>query len=273
LRGLGAVVLGAAAIVGGIYPGEVGSEDARPVAEESAVAPARQPPTLSPSPSSHPLAARDLASPSASVRDVGVVVSFEGSPVLRYDLTVDRRKRSSTEMVLRTEVDESRGRRPVMTLRPGQYTLHVAAEVGGAALAFEVDEGATDPIQVSLTRFGAVHGFLVDARSLRPIRAELEFRVIPNDARTGRPLTSSYLRAITHKISTDDDGVFTLSKMESGNVGVELRDPVTERPIWIMVRDESGALRRGSNYLGELLPGQDLDLGVVRSKRGYDFYR
>jgi hypothetical protein len=275
LRGLVAVALGAAAIIGGIHHGELGTEGERAVLEDRSITPERQPAALAPSPSPfvHPRAAPDLAHPSTSVQDVTLVVSSEGAPVSRYVVTVDRRKRSSTEMILRTQVDESRGRRPVITLRPGQYALHVVADVGSAALAFEVEEGPNEPISISLTRFGAVRGLLVDAKSLRPVRADLEFRVIPKDARTGRLLTSAHLSAITQKISSDAAGAFSLSNMESGNVGVQLRDPVTDRPIWIMERDENGVLRRGSSYLGELLPGQDLNLGIVRSKRGYDLYR
>jgi hypothetical protein len=269
LRGLGAVALGVAAILGGIHHGNLGTEGERAVLEDRSTVPERQPAALSPSPH----AARDLANPSTVVQDVRLAVSSDGAPVSRYALTVDRRRRSSSEMILRTQVDESRGRRPVITLRPGPYTLHVVADMGSAALAFEVEEGSNEPISVSLTPFGAVRGLLVDARSLRPVRAELEFRVIPKDARTGRLLTSPYLSAITHKISSDAAGAFSLSNMESGNVGVQLRDPVTDRPIWIMERDENGGLRRGSSYLGELLPGQDLNLGIVRSKRGYDLYR
>jgi hypothetical protein len=81
------------------------------------------------------------------------------------------------------------------------------------------------------------------------------------------------LGSIKRKITPDEHGAFTLNKIEPGHVGVQLRDPVMQRPIFIMQQDEGGALTRGSSYLGELLPGQDLDLGVVHGKLGYDYYR
>jgi hypothetical protein len=273
LRGLGAVALGAAVVAGGIYRGALAAEIERSLIDDSSVAPAKDQAFISPSPPLEPFASRSLPSASTLAHDVEIVVSLEGSPVSRYDLTIDRAKRSAIETILSTRVDESRGRAPVIALRPGQYALHIVADLGGAALAFEVKDGSNEPIPVNLARFGTVRGVLVDARSQRPIQAELEFRVIPKDARSGRSLTSTYLSSIKHKISTDENGEFTLRRIEPGNLGVQLRDPVTERPIRILQRDESGTVTQGAGYLGELLPGQDLDLGFVRGKLGYDFYR
>lgn len=273
MRGLGAVALGAAVVAGGVYRGALAAEIERSLIDDSSVAPAKDRASISPSPPLDPFASRTRPSASPLAHDVKIVVSLEGSPVSRYDLTVDRAKRSAIETVVSTRVDESRGRAPVIALRPGQYALHIVADLGAAALAFEVREGSSEPIAVNLARFGTVRGALVDARSQRPVQAELEFRVIPKDARTGRSLTSTHLSSIKHKISTDEHGEFTLRRIEPGNLGVQLRDPVTERPIRIMQRDETGAVTQGAGYLGELLPGQDLDLGFVRGKLGYDFYR
>ncbi|HMJ51365.1 MAG TPA: hypothetical protein VK540_04795 [Polyangiaceae bacterium] len=273
LRGLGAVALGVAVVAGGVYRGALAAEIERSLMDDSSVAPAKDKASLSPSPPLDPFANRSRPSASILAHAVKIVVSLEGSLVSRYDLTIDRAKRSAIETVVSTRVDESRGRPPVIALRPGHYALHIVADLGGAALAFEVKEDSNEPIAVNLARFGTVRGALVDARSQRPIQAELEFRVIPKDARTGRSLTSTHLSAIKHRISTDEHGEFTLRRIEPGNLGVQLRDPVTERPIRILQRDERGEVTQGAGYLGELLPGQDLDLGFVRGKLGYDFYR
>jgi hypothetical protein len=274
LRGLVLVALGGvAAATSCIYRTELTSELERTAIQESNIAPANQRSAISPPPgASDPLATRNLAKATTSAREVRLVVSSDGSPVSRYNLTVDRGKRSS-DTVLRARIDESDGHPGVIALRPGNYALHVVADVGGAALEFEVKNGSNEPIHVSLARFGALRGSIVDARSRRPIQAELEFLVIPKDARTGRRLTSFYLSSMKRTIKTDENGEFTLHKIEPGHVGIQLRDRVTERPIWIMQSDESGTLTRGSGYLGELSPGQDLDLGVVRGKLGYDYYR
>jgi hypothetical protein len=275
LRGLVTAALGAVIVAGGVYQGELGAELERSLIDDLGVAPAKQRSAVAPAPAPAPdaLATRNSQNPTRMARDVTIVVTSEGSPVSRYDLTVDRGKPSGSNTILRTRVDEGRGRLPVIALLPGRYTLHVVADAGGAALAFDVDDGPNEPISVSLAPFGTVRGSLVDARSHRPLQAELEFRVIPKDARTGRSLTSSYLSSITHKVSTDEHGEFTLRKIEPGALGLQLRDPMTERPIRIMQRDESGALTHGSGYVGELLAGEELDLGVVRGKLGYDYYR
>lgn len=271
LRGLVLVTLGAAAVTSCFYRDVLTSEIEHAVIQESK-APAQERSSISASsPGAAPLVTRNLANPRASARDVRIVVSSDGSPVSRYKLTVERGKRSS-DTVLHAYVDEDGGHPGVIALRPGNYALHIAAEVGSAALEFEVKNGSNEPIQVSLARFGALHGSIVDGRS-RPIQAELEFLVIPKDARTGRRLTSFHLSAMKRTIKTDENGEFTLHKIEAGHVGVQVRDPITERPIWIVKSDESGTLSRGSSYLGEVLPGQEVDLGVVRGKLGYDYYR
>src|SRR5690348_6008470 len=96
LRALACLTFSALAVSVGVVRGEHDAENRRPPAPESGIGRGEEA-LAAPSPAGDTLAARNLARTSTVSQDIRIAVSSEGSPVSRYELTIDRRKRSSTE--------------------------------------------------------------------------------------------------------------------------------------------------------------------------------